>query len=564
MNRKLALLRGAALLSVLLGIAFACYQVTQPELPFYGIQTVVTANSPGTVTVTHVDAQSPAARAGLRAGDRIFYGNTELDRARILYATPGSHVDVIVDGSRHATLIAPPVQADAGLWIVFTIRLAFLFVAALLAWRRFDDSASRSLVAFLWCFGLTIGMRNNVMPEPQLSLVVQVISTLLLLFGTAAVASFAATFPSGVARPLPKALSRLASVIAIVAAAAAISPSFVATSAVQTAWLNFVILWGMALIAVLVVVILVVAYVQGAPAERQRRRWVFFFLGIGLAAVAVDLALLASVGYTWIVDVATLPFIAAVPFGLAYVILRHRVIDVGFVLNRAVVYAGVSIIIVGIFVVVETLLAKYVETTSHVTSTAVELAVALALGFSIRFVHARVDRFVDTVLFRDRHLAEQAIHDFAHDASYITDTSTLLARCITTVERNAHTRGAGVWVADGTSYRAAASTFRMAPVVDENDPAIVAMRARRVTVHVRDCDSLLPGALAFPMIVRGELVGILVCGPKTDDETFAPDEQAALASLASSVGHALDAIEVRELRRRLEALTATSGSQPAF
>jgi GAF domain-containing protein len=90
------------------------------------------------------------------------------------------------------------------------------------------------------------------------------------------------------------------------------------------------------------------------------------------------------------------------------------------------------------------------------------------------------------------------------------------------------------------------------------------MRARRINVHVRDVESALPGTLAFPMVVRGELLGILVVGPKLDDETYAPDEENALASLATSVGHALDAIEVRELRRRVEVLTATGGGQPAF
>jgi uncharacterized membrane protein YczE len=314
----------------------------------------------------------------------------------------------------------------------------------------------------------------------------------------------------------------------------------------------------------LVVTTLIVAHLQGAPAERQRRRWVFLLLGVCLAAVGIDLAVTASVGYSSIVDqIAILP-IAAVPIGLAYVILRHRVIDVGFVLNHAVVYTVLSIIVVGVFVVVETLLGKYVENTSHATSIAVQLAVALTLGFSIRYVHARVDHLVDSVLFRERHLAEAAIRDFAQEASYVTDADVLLARCVKTVERYGKARGAGVWVAGGTMYRAQLHTFAIAPDVDENDPAVLSMRARRVSVHVRDCDSALPGMLALPMIVRGELLGILVCGPKIDDEIYDPDEESALASLASSVGHALDAIEVRELRRRVQALTATGGGQPAF
>jgi hypothetical protein len=566
MSRQLAPWRSVALLAIVLGVAFACYQMTLPMQPEYGAVTRVDANSPGVVRIISVRPHSAAADAGIKPGDRITVGNTQLERARVLYALPGSRVGITVNGTHAVTLVAPPPYFDASLWVPFVIRLAFLFVAALLAWRRFDDTASRSLVVFLGCFGLTMGMRNTVLPTPALTLVVEQIgSSVLLLIGAGSAAVFAATFPSGVAKPLPLHLARIAVVIAAAGCALAISSLWLARSAAQTSWLSFFVLCAMAAIALFVVITLIVAYIHGEPAERQRRRWVFLLLGIGLAAVGIDLASIAVYGYNFIVDLATLPFVAAIPFGLAYVILRHRVIDVGFVLNRAVVYTVVSIIVVGVFVIVETLLGKYVENTSHVTSVAVQLAVALVLGFSIRYVHARVDRFVDTVLFRERHLAEAAIRTFAHEASYITDPDILLSRAVKTVERYAKARGAGIWLPDESgSYRAKAATFAVAPEVDENDPALVSMRARRVSVHVRDCESALPGALAFPMIVRGELLGILVCGQKLDDETYAPDEEDALASLAASVGHAVDAIEVRELRRRLEALTATGGGQPAF
>jgi hypothetical protein len=394
-------------------------------------------------------------------------------------------------------------------------------------------------------------------------IVEQIGSAVFLLLGTGLAAVFAATFPSGVAKEVPGNLARAAMIIALLACGVAIG-SLWTSSAADSAWINFIVLGAIAIAAVFVMVAFIVAYLQGAPDERQRRRWVFLLLGLGLAAVAIDVGFSAAIGYNPVVDITTLLFVAGIPFGLAYVILRHRVIDVGFVLNRAVVYAGVSVVIVGVFVIVESLLSKYVENTSHVTSIAVQLAVALILGFSIRFVHARVDRFVDNVLFRERHLAEEAIRNFAQEASYITDPGILLSRCVKTVERYAKARGAGVWIADAQTYRAQAATFAVAPNVDENDPALVSMRARRINVHVRDVESALPGTLAFPMVVRGELLGILVVGPKLDDETYAPDEENALASLATSVGHALDAIEVRELRRRVEVLTATGGGQPAF
>jgi hypothetical protein len=199
------------------------------------------------------------------------------------------------------------------------------------------------------------------------------------------------------------------------------------------------------------------------------------------------------------------------------------------VLNRAVVYTGVSLFVVGIFVIVETLLAKYVENVSHLESTALQLAVALVLGFSIRFIHARVDRIVDTLMFRECHEAELAMRNFAHDAAYMTDASALLERCIAVVTQHAQAADAGVWLRekDGRYVRAAGTLAGLE--AGENDPAVLAMRARRTIVDLYKAASALPGVLGCPMIVRGQLAGILVCG----DEAYAPDERDALAQWLS-------------------------------
>jgi hypothetical protein len=403
---------------------------------------------------------------------------------------------------------------------------------------------------------MAIGMRNNVLPSPALTLLIGAIgASVALLLGSGFAAIFAATFPSGVAKPLPLVLSRIAMTIAIAASAALLSSVWIATSAAQTSWLNYAVLWTIAVIAILVVATLVIAYIQGAPEERQRRRWVFMMLGLGLAGVGFDLGFLAAAGYNPIVDIVTLFCVGSIPFGLAYVILRHRVIGVGFVLNRAVVYGGVSVIIVGVFLIVETLMAKYVEQHNHIESLAVQLTVALILGFSVRFIHTRVDRFVDTVFFRERHEAEAAMREFAFDAPYITEAGVLLRRCLEVVRKHAHASNAGVWLREGTSYSQADGTFPN-DTVDENDPAIVAMRARRVVAELHDLRSSLPGALAFPMIVRGELTGMLLCGPKTEDETYAPDERDTLSAVATAVAHALDGLRIAELEQTVERLLA--------
>jgi GAF domain-containing protein len=82
--------------------------------------------------------------------------------------------------------------------------------------------------------------------------------------------------------------------------------------------------------------------------------------------------------------------------------------------------------------------------------------------------------------------------------------------------------------------------------------------------------SALPGLLAFPMIIRGQLIGMLLCGPKTEDDTYAPDERDALSAVAMAVGHALDGLRVTELEQTVERLlagqpgAATQGAMGTF
>jgi len=66
------------------------------------------------------------------------------------------------------------------------------------------------------------------------------------------------------------------------------------------------------------------------------------------------------------------------------------------------------------------------------------------------------------------------------------------------------------------------------------------------------------------MIVRGRLIGTLVCGADAAAGSYAPDERDALEAVARSVGHALDGIRVRELKREVaSALASEAGFQAA-
>lgn len=207
--------------------------------------------------------------------------------------------------------------------------------------------------------------------------------------------------------------------------------------------------------------------------------------------------------------------------------------------------------LVGTFVLIEWILTSWLSSANRTTNVAVSAAIALALGLSVRFIHARVDRFVDNVFFRKRHEDERALTLFAREAPYITDASVLLTRAEETLRRHTDASFARILLEDANAYGG----------VSENDPAIVRLRAGHEVLDLHKVDSKIEGELAYPMVARGRLVGVLVLGPRILAESYAPDESAAIAQLATSVGLAIDAFSnKRDMHREMiEAVRAVLG-----
>lgn len=260
---------------------------------------------------------------------------------------------------------------------------------------------------------------------------------------------------------------------------------------------------------------------SAAPEERQRLGWVvaaFIPFQVGWAASNLS-------GYTgfWLaVRNVSLFF---VPAGLTYAALARRLFDIGFVLNRAAVFTGVSAIVVGAFVLLEWALGQWFEGLSHASSLAINGGLALIIGISFRVIHGYVDRAVDTTFFRKRHENETALRRFAREASFFTNEAALLERTVATILTHS----------DASSARIVFSNE-----LDDNDPAVIAMKAWQEPVDLSARASAIEGEFAFPMLAHGSLVGAIVCGTKTTGENFPPDERETLQTLAHGVGLALD------------------------
>ena len=326
--------------------------------------------------------------------------------------------------------------------------------------------------------------------------------------------------------------------------------------------------------ALIPLLILIWGYTQAGLEQRLRIRWILCSTGVVfLALIFQVLAATASDMTTQLIFTYTvvLLFIIAVT-GYTYAILRHRLVDVRVVINRTLAYAIITALVVGIFAAI----SSYTEraTLNRSTSLLLELIVPLALGIVLSTLRKYIDTYVNRFLFHRKYAAEKALNDFARTCDFIEQPERLLDQTIQQVFKHTHAVNVALYERDARGYRRVRQqgNMDMPELVEADDLAFVRLRAGEREIDMHGTESALGRqGYAFPMSVRGRLIGALVCGPRPAEQ-YTVDERQLLAHVARQVGAAihalrslehekfvdsvangmLDAVSAREQARRLQ------------
>ncbi len=298
------------------------------------------------------------------------------------------------------------------------------------------------------------------------------------------------------------------------------------------------------------------SYLRTTGLARQRVRWVFWAFLISRFGVLLNLFNrivphpIHLSGVEWLT-------VMIFPLGCAYAILRHRIIDVNFVLNRTLVYTVLTTLVVGIFILVENVLNAVAV--SRGVGLAVEIAVALGLGLSLNALHKRVEGALERTLFRRKFQAALALRQLSDEAAYTENAQALLQRATTEIPAALDAAGAAVYERreDGYALALDQGLPNLPQTVGVDDLAFVRLRARLLQVDLGDVTSALGSdAVAFALVVRGQLIGALLCGRRTNGESYAPDEIRMVRDAAHAIAAELYAIRARERAELLVAVTS--------
>ena len=282
--------------------------------------------------------------------------------------------------------------------------------------------------------------------------------------------------------------------------------------------------------------------------ERRRAMIVAFSLILGnISAFSVAIHSHFISGPEQIVENVGLLLEAA---GLAYAVFVDRLFDVGFVLNRAVVAGGVTALLLPAFVGIEWATQKLVESSGRVEGAAFSLALTIAIALSVRRVHALVDRAVDSVLFASRHRAANAVRCFANELALFRERDAFIGALVDTLMTFTRVAGCEVLLADTDDDLIAADARNLSVRrIGADEPLTIRLKSSRTWIDRATFPLLVQADLAFPMIVRGRLLGALLCTLPRHAEPLSPEEFDAIAHLMREAGATLVAMDASDAQR---------------
>lgn len=505
----------------------------------------------------------------LRDGDRIDAASTDFDtRAAIgiaahLGRVPVGNVytlPVIRDGAiLQASITAQPVPRRL-LMLTFDASVAFTWtllavISLLLIWRGANPAAWGMA---LWSAAYVLGVANRDVHLDGMAGVA--LQTACILFYSIARAGFYLMADALVAHrlaPRTRLAFRLAFwTLLLVGTGTHLAGFLLFCLAGSTTMLAPVYSMIFSWIYLIPFTLLMAGYRTAETEERVRLRWV----------LVSTLAVTVSVTFTNLMPEGVLSnwiqiagFIAAA-VGIAYALLRHRVVDVSIAVDRTLVYGAVTALVVGIVAAMNSLALKLALPPG--AGWLLQVIVPLALGITLGRVRSLLDRVVEQVFFRRKYLAERSLATFARHAGHIQDAPKLLDATVREITRHLGAPAVAIYSAESHGYRRMkqAGKTKFPESLDADDATLVALRADQEAVDLAHFQSKLgDDGYVFPMMVLGNLRGLIVCRNRPH-ERYASDERKLLTEVARDVGAAWRILRARDNEDLVVALA--TGTMP--
>lgn len=286
--------------------------------------------------------------------------------------------------------------------------------------------------------------------------------------------------------------------------------------------------------------------------ERARLSWVGFGIIIGVVSNQLRFGDAAN----GVVTSGSLTVV--MPLSLMYAVLWRHVIDVRFVISRAVVYAIVTSVVIAVIGFVDWATSAYLSQLR--LALAIDAVVTIALALALHRISGGIEDVVDFLVYRKKHEAEHYLKRLARtllraqreetiDHAVVQDPYDQLELTLAALFR----RAGSVYVASLTAgwNPSAALGF------DQEHDLVRFLGTERKLLHIHDLHRHVAAeftnagatpAVAVPIFEGDDLAAFTIYGLHRDGTKLDPDECDILEALCDTAAQAYVRVENLELR----------------
>jgi len=242
---------------------------------------------------------------------------------------------------------------------------------------------------------------------------------------------------------------------------------------------------------------------------------------------------------------------------LGFAILKKRIFNFSFVLNRALLYSFLSLSLLLAFYAAKGGLEAIIKPTTSEAGTAISAGVAFLIYLAFHHVYDHIKEYMEHWLFKSWHHNEQQLRGFVRRSAFIEDDDKLREGFLSALNDFGHGCDIAIFEKnvdnDKVIYLKSLGNNKAIPdVISGDDPWVLTLRDQEsMVIPASNANGPVPNRL-FPQFHRGELLGFVWIGSKSDGENWRPDEESVLFFAVQQIGLDRYALEVSRLSKELE------------
>jgi signal transduction histidine kinase len=484
-----------------------------------------------TAPVTQEELSAPTHSSWLKAARMVWYPVALLASGICVAAVPGFIVVGIggVTDPRFSANPAPLIIAVTWFAIIIAITVSFgsLFLSFLLFRRRSDDRMALLTSYLLLAYGVIVSGPLEAL-EPFVPGIALLTSSYLIPLFQPLILLWFAVFPDG--RFVPRWMRWIA-LAAFLASPFSLfwttrfgEPSFnysdpgVIILVTLNVLLAF-ILWGSTIVAQ------IYRYRRvSSTQQKQQTKWVLYGLGLLISTQAITsipwtyaYSLPPGSPYPVWLALATplwLVSIAIIPLTLTIAVMRYRLFDIDFIINRSLMVGSLTIVIAVIYILVVGSLGAFFHTQGNL------IIALLATGLvAVLFQPLRewLQRGVNRLIYGERDDPAKTLSRLGRQMETAVPPDDVLPMLVETIARTLKLPYVGIHLAGET---------------------------RKITSA--EYGTRLEEPVNFPLTYRGKNIGRLVVSPRNSDSSFNAAEMRLLQNIAHQAGPAAHAVQLTE------------------